>query len=337
VTHHVYLVPGFFGFTNLGELRYFSHVIDFLETRAPALGLRAAVHVVQTLPTASLPRRAARVLETVEETLPATGDAVAHLVGHSSGGLDVRLAVTPAVALDTSADVERAARRVRTVVTVSTPHHGTPLASFFTSLLGQRLLEALSLATMTALRFGGTPISVLLQLGALFHRLDDRVGLNSALLDQVFEQLLANFSAERRVAVQAFFDHVSRDQALLPQLTPEVRASLPVDATGITQAIDHLGEAAGLDLHDEQVQAAKTNAAVLHGRVFGREQLSMETINAAFADGARARAQTLAHLADAVGADVAALLSAEGSLETVYAAQERAALEIATHLDESAR
>ena len=37
--------------------------------------------------------------------------------------------------------------------------------------------------------------------------------------------------------------------ALLDQLSPALRASLPVDATGITQAIDHLGEAAGLDLH----------------------------------------------------------------------------------------
>src|SRR3954454_19532511 len=84
--------------------------------------------------------------------------------------------------------------------------------------------------------------------------------------------------------------------ALLAQLSPALRASLPVDATGISQALDHLGEAAGLDLHAQQLRAAKTNAAVLHGRVFGRTPLSRETVDAAFRDGARARAQTLSLL-----------------------------------------
>jgi hypothetical protein len=175
---------------------------------------------VQTYPTSSLPRRAARVVETMAETMrPENG--VAHLIGHSSGGLDVRLVATPHVALPTDLDVERFARAVRTVVTVSAPHHGTPLASFFASLLGQRLLQVLSLTTIYVLRFGRLPISALLELGALFARLDERVGLNSVLLDQLFDQLLANFSAERRGAVEAFFAEVSRDQALLPQLTPE--------------------------------------------------------------------------------------------------------------------
>src|SRR3954454_24710366 len=124
--------------------------------------------------------------------------------------------------------------------------------------------------------------------------------------------------------------------ALLAQLSPALRASLPVDATGISQALDHLGEAAGLDLHRAQLQAAKTNAAVLHGRVFGRAPLSKETVHAAFLDGARARAVTLAQLAEAVGVDVDALPAADGELEVIYAAQEQAALAIATHLDESA-
>jgi hypothetical protein len=214
VTRHVYLVPGFFGFTSLGELGYFTHVIDFLVAR-----LRAEVHVVTTRPTASLPRRAALVVQAMADTMR-PGDE-AHLVGHSSGGLDVRLAVAPNVALDVPADVERFARAVRTVITVSTPHHGTPLASFFASLLGQRLLELLSLTTMSLLRFGGLPISLLLQVGGVLARLDDVVGLNSVLLDELFEQLLANFTAERRVAVETFLADVGRDQALLPQLTPE--------------------------------------------------------------------------------------------------------------------
>ena len=136
--------------------------------------------------------------------------------------------------------------------------------------------------------------------------------------------------------------------ALLDQISPALRASLPVDATGITQAIDHLGEAAGLDLHGEQVQGHKTNSAVLHGRVFGRAPLSRDTVLAAFVDGARVRAETLARLAEAVGGDALAddvrealerhpPAATEPELRAAYAAQEDAALRIAVHLDEQSR
>src|SRR5207244_5875944 len=93
--HHLYLVPGFFGFTNLGELKYFAHVLEFL--RARSLGVRADMHVVRTHPTASLPQRAARVVETIAETMGREG--AVHVIGHSSGGLDARLAVAPGVSL----------------------------------------------------------------------------------------------------------------------------------------------------------------------------------------------------------------------------------------------
>src|SRR5437773_1411080 len=136
--HHLYLVPGFFGFTNLGELRYFAHVLDFLGARSRALGVRADIHVVRTHPTASLPQRAARVVETLAETMGRAG--AVHVIGHSSGGLDARLAVAPGVSLPSDANVERVARRVRTVITVATPHHGTPLASFFARLCRDQAL-----------------------------------------------------------------------------------------------------------------------------------------------------------------------------------------------------
>jgi hypothetical protein len=145
-----------------------------------------------------------------------------------------------------------------------------------------------------------------------------------------------------RLEVEAILAGARAERAaLLEQLSPALRASLPVDATGITQAIDHLGDAAGLDLHAEQVRGHKTNAAVLHGRVFGRAPLSRDTVLAAFVDGARVRAETLAHLAEAVGGaalqeDVELLLGRHpptGDLAAAYSAQERAAVLIATRLD----
>jgi hypothetical protein len=216
---HVYLVPGFFGFANLGEIRYFGHVRDFLAREAAARRIDLRVHVVKTHPTASLPRRAACVAETIARTVP-RGREPLHLIGHSSGGLDCRLLVAPHVMLPAPRNVERVAGRVRSVVTVSTPHYGTPIASFFTGLLGQRVLQVLSLSTIYLLRFGHLPIAALLQLGGVFARLDN-LTVNSALLDELFGRLLADFSVGRRRAVRRLLDEIAVDQALLLQLTPE--------------------------------------------------------------------------------------------------------------------
>ena len=218
-THHVYLVPGFFGFANLGRLSYFGHVRQILTERFAELELDARVHIVRTPPTASLPRRAAKVAEAISSTALHGGDAL-HLIGHSSGGLDVRLLTAPGVELPTSVDVEPLAARVRTVVTVSTPHHGTPLASFFTTLRGQQLLQLVSLNTIYALQFGHLPLSALLWMGSLVVRFGGVVA-NSELLDELFGRLLEDFSVGRRRAVRAMLREVVGDQALMLQLTPE--------------------------------------------------------------------------------------------------------------------
>jgi hypothetical protein len=85
----------------------------------------------------------------------------------------------------------------------------------------------------------------------------------------------------------------------------------------------------------------------MHARVFGGAPLTRETVIASFVDGARVRADALAALADrvggeALGAEVRTLLvehpppveDAIPALRETYVAQERAALRIATGLDE---
>ncbi len=214
--HHVLLVPGFFGFANLGDFAYFAHVRDFLAEIGPRAGLTGELRVVATVPTASLRKRAALVAEAVDEVLDlAAGDVT--IVGHSSGGLDARLLVTPRVSLPTPVDVERCARAVRAVVTVSTPHYGTPLAHLFTSLLGQQLLQLLSLSTIYSLRAGRIPLRVALKLASL---LRGRSARPSGVIDQLLVQLLADFSIGRREAVEEFFRSVGKDQDLVAQIAP---------------------------------------------------------------------------------------------------------------------
>jgi len=218
-THHIYLVPGCFGFANLGEVVYFHHVRDVLHATLRDRGIDVAIWPVESSPTASISRRAAILLDTIATTA-GPGDPI-HLVAHSSGGLDARLLLSPGATIPAHHEVEPVAARVRSLVTVASPHRGTPAAAFFTSVLGQKVLEVLSLGTVYALRFGRVPTGVLLKLGALAARLDNHLGRDHNVLDQLYGQLLADFTPERRAAIVRFFHEVRGDQALLAQITPE--------------------------------------------------------------------------------------------------------------------
>ncbi|HQR30696.1 MAG TPA: hypothetical protein PLL32_09810 [Anaeromyxobacteraceae bacterium] len=214
--HHILLVPGFFGFANLGDFTYFGHVRNFLAETGPALGIDGEVRVARTEPTASLTRRAALLCEALSELLDESPGRVT-LVGHSSGGLDARLLVTPGATLPTAADVERCARAVRSVVTVSTPHRGTPLAGYFGGMLGQQFLRLLSLVSIQTLRTGRIPISAGLRILRLLRNPRSRP---SGAVDQIFLELLGDFEGERRRAVEDFLEGVRSDQGLVSQISP---------------------------------------------------------------------------------------------------------------------
>lgn len=108
----VVLVHGLFGFDRIGvpgvRFDYFRGIARHLET----LGCHA--HAVRLPAAASVPERARELVAAI--------DALPHpridLIAHSLGGLDARYALTHL----------GLARRVRSLVTVGTPHHGTPLA-----------------------------------------------------------------------------------------------------------------------------------------------------------------------------------------------------------------
>jgi hypothetical protein len=160
-------------------------------------------------------------------------------------------------------------------------------------------------------------------------------------------------SPTHRERVEAMLaDASARHAEMLPQLPPALRASLPVDAQGITEAIDFIGEAAGLTPAQRRgmLRPHAANPAVMHARVFGGAPLADETVMGAFVDGARVRAGALADLAEHIGGpdlgtEVRALLVAhplplaeEGlagvpALRRAYAAQEHAVLRIAASLD----
>lgn len=108
----VVLVHGLFGFDRIGvpgaKLDYFRGIATHLRS----LGCDA--HAVRLPPARSVPDRAAKLVELIGKLPHERIDVIAH----SLGGLDARYALAHL----------GLASRVRALVTVGTPHRGTPLA-----------------------------------------------------------------------------------------------------------------------------------------------------------------------------------------------------------------
>ena len=214
----VFLVPGFFGFTSVGALSYFRDVEITLHRALAKRGVEARIVRCATQPTASIPRRADRLRRQVISHGGLEAREL-HFVGHSTGGLDVRMLLTPGVKIATGNTEERIARRTRTAISVSTPHHGTPLANYFLTLQGHTLLLLLS-ALATSGHGRGTVLAVTRAV-ALTARLDDWTGIENSLLDRVVDQVLKRLRKEANQPVWGYLEDIKQDQGAVLQLTPE--------------------------------------------------------------------------------------------------------------------
>ncbi|HET9988499.1 MAG TPA: alpha/beta fold hydrolase [Kofleriaceae bacterium] len=132
----VILVHGLFGFDRMGipgaKLDYFRGIAQHLDT----LGCHA--HAVKLPRAASVPERARELCDAIT----ALGHDRVDLIAHSMGGLDARYALAHF----------GLASRVRSLVTVGTPHRGTPIADLATDGplgLARRAIGALGIS-MTA-------------------------------------------------------------------------------------------------------------------------------------------------------------------------------------------
>jgi hypothetical protein len=80
----VYLVPGFFGFTELGSFNYFHRVSEVLGEALAEHSVDAEIIEVDTVPTGSIRRRALRLLAVVQRRGGLEQDQM-HFIGHSTG------------------------------------------------------------------------------------------------------------------------------------------------------------------------------------------------------------------------------------------------------------
>ena len=214
----VFLVPGFFGFTSIGAVDYFEDVEQALGRALARRGVAARVVPCWTEPTASLPRRA----DALRRQIVRHGGLKAgelHFVGHSTGGLDVRLLLTPGLKGSAGESGERIARLTRTATSVATPHHGTPLANHFLSVQGQTLLLVLS-ALATSGQGRGAILAAAKAI-ALAARLDDWLGRREGPLDRIAEGVLRRLRFDRSDPVWKYLREIEHDQGAVLQLTPE--------------------------------------------------------------------------------------------------------------------
>jgi len=214
---HVYFSPGMFGFGRLGSYTYFAHLERELAARFAAAGHELVAHIIEDLPTASIRRRAVRLAEIVSET---SGDAPVHLLGHSTGGLDARLVASPAtrsIATESLAWLPR----LRSVTTMNTPHFGTPLASFFATAKGQRVLAALSVLTVAGLSLGAQPLAAASVLLGFLRGIDGVFPFKLQLLDRAMESVVGLIDDARSPEVRVFLSAIEDDQGSMLQLSPE--------------------------------------------------------------------------------------------------------------------
>ena len=219
----MYCAPGMFGFGRLTSFDYFEHVEVALAERLRARGHGLELYVADVPPTASIRRRGAKLAELVARSACSDLDSSGpiHLLGHSTGGLDARLVAAPGADLDLAPELTSWLPRLASVTTMNTPHLGSPLASFFATVSGQRMLYAVTALTIVGLTVGAPPLAAASALVVALGRLDRAVGLSDRIVDRSTESLLRVLDDARSAEVRSYLDALRHDQGAVLQLAPE--------------------------------------------------------------------------------------------------------------------
>lgn len=157
----VYLVPGFLGFVELGDLEYYLDVAEVLSRALAERDIVATIHATATVPAGTVRQRAAKLAHEIAKRTDGQSDTLVHLIGHSTGGLDLRLLLSPGCSLlsggsldDTMSgqDYQRftgALSRVRTAIGVAAPFFGTPIAGLAVRLSFDTVLRSVTAGIQT--------------------------------------------------------------------------------------------------------------------------------------------------------------------------------------------
>ncbi len=119
----VVLVHGMGGFKNIGPVGYFFHIPELWQRQG------ARVFVAAESSFASIEQRAAELKQQLDRI-----DGPLVLVGHSQGGLDARWLISRL----------GYQKRVKALITIATPHRGSPIADLVVGAIGGPVEDALN-------------------------------------------------------------------------------------------------------------------------------------------------------------------------------------------------
>lgn len=236
---HVVLVPGFAGFDALGQLEYYAGVTPlFRKWRGGHPEARVALHYFDNFPTAAVATRAYRLERYLAKRLArgefAPDDRLA-LVGHSTGGLDIRrllwnlAADREPIAVDGGETVQAGdiLGLIRRVVFLSVPQWGTNIAHWVRENLLARAAVVAQLRTSVA----ASQVPVLGTLQGWVGRLAAE-GADSDLL-RAFQDALGEADArpgasraetaaahEAAAELELWLRHMANDFSAIDDLTP---------------------------------------------------------------------------------------------------------------------
>jgi hypothetical protein len=204
----IILVPGLFGFTRIGGIDYFDQVAKLL-SRATGI---ADIETLQTPPTGPLWRRVDVLHQAVRRKLR-EGTGRIHLVGHSTGGVDVRLLTSPRYLWPGGPSGEdRSAwfERLGAVVAMSAPQKGTPVAARLRGSL-EGAVPLLFVVSILAKQAGRTRDAAGRRI-SIAHVLARAAGAPTSALDTTTRSLTGE--------IRDFVDQIIEDHPLIHELTP---------------------------------------------------------------------------------------------------------------------
>ncbi|ABF87591.1 hypothetical protein MXAN_5216 [Myxococcus xanthus DK 1622] len=269
MTSHLVLVPGFGGFDALGSLRYYHGVTEVLQAGDD----ERPVHYFTNLPTASVQTRAQALQSWLSELRNrraiAPEDEI-HLVGHSTGGLDLRqllINLRNQQAQKCADSPLPLLKQLRTVQFISTPHQGTALAHRLGNSRPQVLASRLFLRVLYEGTRGlrGVGLGVL---GRALMTLSPRQQ-TADWIDAIIDTLVRCYSREaslpRATARGTYFDllrwllHMTSDFAVITDLDPAPASPAPPSPAHAGDA-ELAAEAAFIEEHHIQVRSIVTVA-----------------------------------------------------------------------------
>ncbi|HEX3769935.1 MAG TPA: hypothetical protein VHV30_03675 [Polyangiaceae bacterium] len=246
---HLVLVPGFVGFDALGQLDYYAgvtQVFDHWNGPRGQASRHVSIHYFDNSPTASVKLRSTRLRGYLAERVArgefAPGDRLA-LIGHSTGGLDIRRALYDIAADEDEVLVADGCCRVRhseilalikRVVFLSVPHFGTNLADFacrFGTTIQGFAADAVVglqfnhgwLGTLRRQLFALLPSSQSNLVLAIVDALDESDENPTATDEQQAAQ------REARFALTAYLDNIARDFSIIEDLQSQTPANTADD------------------------------------------------------------------------------------------------------------